>query len=111
MAFYFLDGEQIQEGLCRMFMRAVTTVNNDRRYAFAGKKGRAFLLMAHNDGIDAHGRNGKERIAEAFSLLNRTAARRKVNDVGTQVFSCHFKGAARTRTWFPKHVDNGFSLQ
>ena len=81
MAFYFLDGEQIQEGLCRMFMRAVTTVNNDRRYAFAGVERRTFLLMAHNDGIDAHGRNCEERIAEAFSLLNRTAARRKIDNI------------------------------
>ena len=110
MPFDFLNSEQVQKSLCRMFVCTITAIDDDRRDTFAGIQRRTFLFMPHDDGIYAHGSHRQKSITEAFPFLDRAAARREVDDIGIEIFGSHFKRAPRTRTRFPEHVDNRFSL-
>lgn len=90
---------------------AVAGVDNDRRDIRIGKRRRTFLFMPHDDGIRPHGRYGKERISETFPFDDGAAAGREVDDARIKIFCGQLKGTARTRTRFPKHIDNGFTVQ
>ena len=111
MTFDFLNGEHVEEALRRMFVSAVTGVNDDRVDTTVGKPRRTFLFLTHDDGIDTHSRYRQQGIAETFTFLNGASPRRKIDDISAEVLSRHFKGTARTRTRFPEHVDHRFPFE
>ena len=111
MAFDFLNGEHVEEALCRMFVGAITGVDDDRVDAAVGKPRRTFLFLAHDDGIDTHGRYRQQGIAETFAFLDGASPRCEVDDIGAEILGSHFKGTARTRARFPEHVDHRFPFE
>ena len=65
----FLDGEQIQQGLGRVLVGAVAGVEH-RHVAgeFSGHARRAFLRMAHHDGIHV-GADHRDGVGQGFAFL------------------------------------------
>ncbi len=111
MAFVFLDREQVQQSLRRMGMCAITCVDDDRAHHMGRILGCSLCLMAHDDGIHAHGRYRVERIAQALTLDDAARARSDVHDIGAEVFARELERGPRPRARLIEQRHDGFTPQ
>ena len=96
------------QNLRRMFVGAITGVDDDRVDAAVGKPRRTFLFLTHDDGIDTHGRYREQGIAETFAFLDGASPRREVDDIGAEILAADFGTAVRV---VPEHVDHRFPFE
>ena len=107
----FQDGIHIQQGLSGMLMGAVPAVDYDGLQNLGRIVAGSFGLVAHDNGIDAHGFHRQQGVAQAFTLDDTAGAGSDVDYVASQVFAGQFERRAGTGAGFKKQIDNGFAAQ
>jgi hypothetical protein len=99
------DGERVEQCLGRMFVRAVTGID-DGAIDFPGQQlDRARGVMAHHDDVRVHGVERDRGVDQRLALAHGGGADRHVHDVGAEPLAGKLEGGLGAGRDFEEQVD------
>ena len=110
-SFALFNREQIQQGLRGVRVCSVAGVDYYGLDGFCREVSRALRLVPHDNRVDAHSLNRAERVAQTFTLDDRTCPAVYAHNVRAQIFSRQLKRSARPCRRLVKQIHNRFAAQ
>ncbi|KAH3675305.1 hypothetical protein OGATHE_001645 [Ogataea polymorpha] len=114
----FSDGEEVQEGLGRMFSGTIATVNNRNWRVFGGDICTFLRRMSQDNGVGVAG-HGSDGVLQSLALLDRGALFGNRDNTTAQSLHSSVERRGGSGGWLEKgggqdaalqHVQNTFSL-
>ena len=110
-SFAVADGQRVEQGLGRMFVRAVTCVHHRNAETLGDEFRRARGTVANHDSVGAHGFEGPKRIEQRLALLQAGRFGLQIHGVRAQAGCGGGEADARTRGILKKSQRDGLSAQ
>ncbi len=104
-------GEAIEQGLGRVFVRAVAGVYDGDAEEIAEVLRRSGGAVAEDDKVGVEGLDILGGVAEGFSFNDAAGGGVDGDDVGAEPFRGHFEGDAGAGARFEEEIDDGFAFQ
>lgn len=102
------DCEDVQQSLCRVLVRAVSSVDHASLEMLREQVRSSRTAMSHDNKVDAHCLNVPGRIDEGLAFRDAAARSREVNGISAQAFGCEAEARPRPCRWFEEEVrDDG----
>ena len=101
----------VEQGLRRVLVGAVAGVDDVRVDPLADLLGRPARVVPDDEGVDPHGRDGQDGVAQGLPLGGRRPLAADVDDVGRQPLPGDLERAARARRVLEEEVDHGPAAQ
>ena len=105
------NGEGIEQGLRRVFMRAIARVDHRTVDLLGEQLDRPGVVMADDEGIEVHGIQRHRRIDQRFAFTDRGSRRLHVDHIGPQPLGGQFKARPRAGGGFKKQVHHRLTAQ
>ena len=105
----FTHGHDIQEGLGRVLVGAVTGVYHRTLIQPGQQVGRAGGRMTQHQGCRTHGAQVAGRIHQGFAFVHAAGGGGDIDRIRGQAFGRNLKGGARPGAGLVEQVDNGLS--
>ena len=87
-------------------MRSIARIDDHGRHNLRRIGRRTFSLVAHDDGVNSHGFNRQQRIAQTLPLDDAARPRCDIDDISAEVLARQLERGARPRARFIEQCDD-----